>query len=77
MEVLYKRSNYTSLVCLGVDSPIHLQASSVPQKVSQKNWNAKNTGNINSTGNGKEAGNQPLTVYAHPQICQNAAKNLK
>ena len=77
LEVLYKRSNFASLVCLGVDSPIHLQASSLPPKVSPKNWNSKNIGNTTSAGNGKEIGNPPLTVYAHPLLCQNAAKNLK
>ena len=77
MEVLYKRPNFTTLVCLGIDSPIHLQASSLPPKVTQKTWNTKNSGSNTGAGNGKESANQPLTVYAHPLLCQNAAKNLK
>ena len=78
MEVLYKRPNFASLVCLGVDSPIHLQPSlGVPQKIPQKTWNAKNSGHNTTSGSNNNSGSQVLTIYAHPLLCQNAAKNLK
>ena len=64
-----------SLVCFGIDYPIHLQVSGFSQKVPVKTLNSK-PGN-SSGGSNNNNSSQVLTVYAHPLLCLNAAKNLK
>lgn len=68
LEVLYKRANFISLVCVGIDSPIHLNSSGV----SQKTWNTKTS--LTSSSGASYKPSQLLTIYAHPLLCQHAAK---